>query len=53
MIDSNNPDIVVVTESWLSPSQADGEMGRRIALVVITPYISVTESQPPRGEGFL
>ena len=26
MIDSNNPDIMVITESWLSPNQADGEI---------------------------
>ena len=27
LIDSTNPDIVVVTESWLSPKHADGEIG--------------------------
>ena len=27
MVDSCNPDVVVATETWLTPDQADGEIG--------------------------
>ena len=43
MIDSCDPNIVVATETWLTPHHADGEIGEPAIFAHITKSIAATE----------